>query len=128
MFVYKHTETIEFVKKRPTLRKIQTLRVNNSRILRIQNATFSGYHFYMNTNIWRDFQICISVPLKTCKKPLEDTGITRAQKFLFKVSLWYKTSTKFVQWAPTLYMILSDVSFAISTECPAIYIHISFLL
>ena len=45
------------------LRKIQTLRGNNSKILRIQNAKFSGYHFYMNTNIWRDFQICINVPL-----------------------------------------------------------------
>ena len=46
------------------LRKIQTLRANNSRILRIQNAKFSGYYFHMNTNIWRDFQICISVPLR----------------------------------------------------------------
>ena len=45
------------------LRKIQTSGANNSRILRIQNAEFSGYYFYMNTNIWRDFQICISVPL-----------------------------------------------------------------
>ena len=32
----------------------------------IQNAKFSGYYFYMNTNLWRDFQICISVPLKEC--------------------------------------------------------------
>ena len=24
---------------------------------------FSRYYFYMNRNIWRDFQICISVPL-----------------------------------------------------------------
>ena len=44
-------------------KKIQTLRENNSRILRIQNAKFLGSHFYMNTNIWGDFQICISVPL-----------------------------------------------------------------
>ena len=60
MFVYKHTETIEYVKK--YLRKLQILRANNSIILSIQNAKFSGY-FYMNTDIWRDFQICISVPL-----------------------------------------------------------------
>ena len=46
------------------LRKIQTLRANNSRILKIKNAKFSGY-FYMNKNIWRDFQICISIPLTT---------------------------------------------------------------
>ena len=45
------------------LGKVQTLRVNNSRILKIQNAKFSGYYFHMNTNMWRDFQICISVPL-----------------------------------------------------------------
>ena len=30
---------------------------NNSRILRIKNAKFSGYCFYMNTNIYEDFQI-----------------------------------------------------------------------
>ena len=65
MFVYKHTETIEYVKKVAYfLRKIQNLRVNNSKILRIQNVKFSGYYFHMNTNIWRDFEICISVPLK----------------------------------------------------------------
>ena len=46
------------------LRTIQTLQANNSRILRIQNATFLGYYSFMNTNIWRDFEICICVPLK----------------------------------------------------------------
>ena len=43
---------------------LENSRANNSRILRIKNAKFSGYCFYMNTNIQRDFQICISVPLK----------------------------------------------------------------
>ena len=33
------------------LRNLQTSRVNNSRILRIKNAKFWGYYFYMNTNI-----------------------------------------------------------------------------
>ena len=37
------------------LRKIQTLRVNNSRILPIKNAKFSGYYFYMNLDIWGEF-------------------------------------------------------------------------
>ena len=32
-----------------------------------KNAKFSGYFFYINTNIWGDFQICISVPLVTLK-------------------------------------------------------------
>ena len=37
---------------------------NNSRFLRIKNANFSRYGFYMNTNIYWDFQICISAPLR----------------------------------------------------------------
>ena len=40
------------------------MRVNNSRILWIKNEKFSGHRFYMNMNMQRDFQICISVPLK----------------------------------------------------------------
>ena len=43
--------------------KIQTSRVNNSRVLRIQNAKFSGYCFHMYTIIQAAFQICMSVPL-----------------------------------------------------------------
>ena len=42
---------------------MQTLRVNNSTILRTKNVKFSGYYFYFNTNLWGDFQIGISVPL-----------------------------------------------------------------
>ena len=45
------------------LRKIQILRVTNSIIFTIKNAIFSGYYFYMNQNIWGDFQSCISVRL-----------------------------------------------------------------
>ena len=37
--------------------------MSNSRIITIKNVKFSGYYFYMNLNIWGDFQICISVPL-----------------------------------------------------------------
>ena len=37
----------------------------NSRIPRIKNTDFSGYHLYLNTNILGDFQICISVPLNS---------------------------------------------------------------
>ena len=45
------------------LRNLQTPRANISRILRIKNAKFWGFCFYVNTNILGDFQICISVPL-----------------------------------------------------------------
>ena len=51
------------------LRKIQTLPVNNSRITRTKNAKFSEYYFYLNTNIYGDFQIRISVPLSRALKP-----------------------------------------------------------
>ena len=44
---------------------MQTLRVNNSTIFTIKNAEFSRYYFYMDLNIQEDFQICISVPLKS---------------------------------------------------------------
>ena len=64
MFVYKLTETIEYVKKQPILREIQTSRVNNSRIPKIRNAKFPGYCFSKNSNIQRNFQIYISAPLK----------------------------------------------------------------
>ena len=50
MFVYKHTETIEYLKKVAYFfRKIQTSLVNNSKILRFKN--FSGYCFYMKPSI-----------------------------------------------------------------------------
>ena len=52
------------------LRNLQTSRASNSRILKIKNAKYSGYCFYMNTNIYRDFQICISVPLTSFVLPI----------------------------------------------------------
>ena len=54
MFVYKYTETIQYVKKAAYfLRKNQTSQVtgNNSKILRIKNAKFPGYCFSVNPNI-----------------------------------------------------------------------------
>ena len=53
------------------LRNLQASRVNNSRILRIKIAKFSGYCFYVNTNIQIDFQICISLPLRAFIKRFE---------------------------------------------------------
>ena len=44
-------------------KKKQTLRVKKSRIPGAKNTKFSEYYFYLNTNIYGDFQICISVPL-----------------------------------------------------------------
>ena len=31
------------------------------------DVQFSGYYFYMNTNIWEGFQTCISVPINVIK-------------------------------------------------------------
>ena len=61
---------MEHAKNWPTfLRNLQTSLANNSRIFRIKNAKFSGYCFYINTNVQRDFQICISVPLMSIGLP-----------------------------------------------------------
>ena len=61
------------------LKNLQTLRENNSRIVRIKDAKFSGFCFYMNTNLWGDFKICIGVPLKNCLQnlPSPDPGFAR---------------------------------------------------
>ena len=45
-------------------KKNTDLRINHWRILTIKIAKLSGYYFYMNLKMWRDFQICISVPLR----------------------------------------------------------------
>ena len=49
-------------------KKNTNFRVNNSRILTIKNAKLPEYYLYMNLYIWRDFQICISVPLSNVLK------------------------------------------------------------
>ena len=72
------------------LRKIQTLRVNNSRILTIKNAKFSGHYFCMNLNIWGDFQICISVTLsndflKVKANALMDRKLVQKNTALFPI-------------------------------------------
>ena len=43
----------------------------------IENAKFSGYCFYMNTNIQGDFKICISVALRTTDSHFRDQGEVR---------------------------------------------------
>ena len=59
------------VKNQPNL---QTSAINNSRILKSKTAKFSGYYFYINTNMQKDFQICISVPLRSSEKIKSSTG------------------------------------------------------
>ena len=46
---------------------------NNSIILRIKNETLSRYYFYMNQNIYGDFQYCINVPLNISQISQENT-------------------------------------------------------
>ena len=48
----------------PLFNKFTNLPVISSKALWIKKAKFSGYCFYMNTNLRRDFQIYIDVPLK----------------------------------------------------------------
>ena len=60
--VYKHSEKIGCWKLANFLRDLQNSRANKSQIFWSKTAKFSWY-CYRNTNIKRDFQICISVPL-----------------------------------------------------------------
>ena len=53
--------------------KKSTSRANNSRILRIKNPTFSGYCFYMNTNI---------LPLFTRRSLGTNQFVCRDKRFL----------------------------------------------
>ena len=85
-----HPETAEHVKTREFLRKIQTLRVNNSRNLRIKNAKFSGYCFYINSNIHWNSLICITVPLIQMKPVCDailDFQICSLSQIFLKLSL-----------------------------------------
>ena len=69
MLIYKYSETIQFVKLSYFLRNLKASLVNNSIILRIKNAKFSGCCIYMNTNIKGNFQVCISVPSRFAPVP-----------------------------------------------------------
>ena len=51
----------------------------------IRNAKPSGYYFYMNLNIWGDFQICISVPLKYTNKKALNKNNTKLIKFFLTI-------------------------------------------
>ena len=72
------------------LRNPEISRANNSKIVRIKNVNFSGYCFYMNTNIQGDFQIFISVPLKLTKKKQERHLIPHENRRKSKVSWWFR--------------------------------------
>ena len=65
---------------------MQTLRVNNSKILTIKNPKLSGYYFYMNLIIWGDFQICISVRLN-----IETINLDKKKNWDLVKSKWINT-------------------------------------
>ena len=65
---------------------MQTLRVNNSKILTIKNPKFPGYYFYMNLIIWGDFQICISVRLN-----IETINLDKKKNWDLVKSKWINT-------------------------------------
>ena len=107
------------------------MRVNNSRILRIQNVKFSRYYFYMNTNMWRYLEICISVPLSLQTKSFWGAIFWCSADLLLSVwALWYLWcffTTHSYQLARHFYapnkLFWSLVPFltVIITECPPIY-------
>ena len=61
------------------------------------NAKLSGYYFYLNMNIYGDFQICISVPLKVDLERFPCTSSfirLHIQKAYYERRLWFVDSTK----------------------------------
>ena len=73
--------------------------MNNSIILTIKNANISGYYFYMNFNIWEDFQICISIHLMFLKlfgKSWKNFRNSFVMEFLFRKLQAYKLQSSAV--------------------------------
>ena len=64
-FTLKHVLPLEIRTRKicERFQNLKTSRANNLRIIKMKNANISGYCFYMNTNIWGDFQISIRTPL-----------------------------------------------------------------
>ena len=60
-FAFLILKILEMLKIACFLQNIQTLQVNNSRILAIRNSKSLERYVYMNLN--KDFQICISILL-----------------------------------------------------------------
>ena len=64
--------------------------MNNSRILRTKNAKFSEHYFYLNTNMYGNFQICISVPLNLLEKDTPRIYERDKESELIKQKLLYE--------------------------------------
>ena len=100
--------------------------MNNSRILTIKNANISGYYFYMNFNIWEDFQICISIPLMFLKlfwKFWKNSRNSFVMEFLFRKLRAYKLQTSAVCVCKVLEnssnkVTLELLSALLSNSCP----------
>ena len=122
------------------LRKLYGLRN-----IKIKNAKFSGYYIFINTNISRDFQICISVPLrKLCWKDLISFStwmiIKEKIKFLSEYSTdparqrrcqtWYKSAATICNEEDislSRYFMLWFLMLSVSAiNHPLVYILISF--
>ena len=65
-----------------------SIRVNNSKFIGIQKAKFSGYHFHINTNMLRDFQVWISVLLRLSILCFTINGMTINKIFSCKTKFY----------------------------------------
>ena len=66
----------------------------------IKNANFSGYYFYVNKNIWRDFQICVTVPIRFHNGG-RNTFVNTSKKkwfFVFLIMLPNYVKMEFHKW------------------------------
>ena len=96
------------------LRKRKTSRVNNSRLRWIKNAKLSGYCFYMNRNIQWNFQICISVPLRTLiKKDWRFKYVISKLSKMASTKGTYGTVIKKLKFTKIMKRILGIIAFTI---------------
>ena len=65
-------------------KNLETLRVNNSRIIMIKNATFSGYYLSMNLNIWGDFKSALVASQNSSKKTCRSLFLIKLQVKVLK--------------------------------------------
>ena len=84
-FVYKHSEQKNMLKISLLFKKFTNLR--------IKNAKFSEYCFYMNTNRFGFFQICISIPLRHLWTAASECSSSKKGRSVYWMELSSRSTT-----------------------------------
>ena len=97
------------------LMNLQTSRANNSRIVGIRNAKFSGCCFYINTKIQRDF--CVGVPIIEYNKRnifLQNHAENEAER----LNPFFFIKQPYIRWCAAQFQnILIAFRYTLKTNC-----------